>query len=70
MGRSAREVCARELTLKEERGAMKKKIWLPLVLTLLLVGCGGEGEVAAPLPPESPEITILACCMERRWERM
>ena len=52
MGRSAREVCARELTLKEERGAMKKKIWLPLVLTLLLVGCGGEGEVAAPLPPE------------------
>ena len=54
MGRSAREVCARELTLKEERGAMKKKIWLPLVLTLLLVGCGGEGEVAAPLPPESP----------------
>ena len=45
-------MCARELTLKEERGAMKKKIWLPLVLTLLLVGCGGEGEVAAPLPPE------------------
>lgn len=32
---------------------MKKKIWLPLVLTLLLVGCGGEGEAAAPLPPES-----------------
>ena len=31
---------------------MKKKIWLPLVLTLLLVGCGGEGEAAAPLPPE------------------
>lgn len=33
---------------------MKKKIWLPLVLTLLLVGCGGEREAAAPLPPESP----------------
>ena len=33
---------------------MKKKIWLPLVLTLLLVGCGGEGEAAAPLQPESP----------------
>lgn len=33
---------------------MKKKIWLPLVLTLLLVGCGGEREAASPLPPESP----------------
>ena len=33
---------------------MKKKIWLPLVLTLLLVGCGGEEEAAAPLPPENP----------------
>ena len=33
---------------------MKKKIWLPLVLTLLLVGCGGEGEAAAPRSPESP----------------
>ena len=33
---------------------MKKKIWLPLVLALLLAGCGGEGETAAPLPPESP----------------
>ena len=33
---------------------MKKTIWLPLVLTLLLVGCGGEGEAAAPRSPESP----------------
>ena len=33
---------------------MKKKIWLPLVLALLLAGCGGEEETAAPLPPESP----------------
>lgn len=33
---------------------MEKKIWLPLVLMMLLVGCGGEGETAAPLPPESP----------------
>ena len=33
---------------------MKKKIWLPLVLTLLLVGCGREREAAAPLPPENP----------------
>ena len=33
---------------------MKKTIWLPLVLTLLLVGCGGEGGAAAPRSPESP----------------
>ena len=41
---------------------MKKKIWLPLVLMILLVGCGGEErrEAAAPLPPESPAQVVVS----------
>ena len=37
MGRWAAKCVRGRPALKEERGAMRKKIWLPLVLTLLLV---------------------------------
>lgn len=44
---------------------MKKKIWLPLVLMVLLVGCGGEvyREKTAP-PPEGPAKAVVSVAAE------
>lgn len=40
---------------------MKRKIWLPLILMILLVGCGGgeRREAAAP-PPERPAEAVVS----------
>ena len=41
---------------------MKKKIWLPLILMMLLVGCGAKErqEATTAPPPESPAKTVVS----------